>query len=799
MPRPRRPGAPEPKRRSRNGCWPCKARKVKCDEEKPSCLNCQRQGESCDYSVRLNWGGRSKRASIDSSAPILKGSRGTPVDFHAVVRLNDVESRNCSAPAVAEKRAFKEAFINFKPGDFGSSEDASPNSNATFGAFDSPRPQTSSDIALSPSQGGNAFASALQRHSPGTPASVRPVNPHTLSQEIGGTASSPADQAVDFPSLSAFVFHSNSISQPLSFLRDVSDPPRHLAVSSGTDQDNQQQYAGRTGSHEERGLSFLLNDIDEPVGPFRELTDCRETPISAAAGSPSMANRGFDCGSTSSLARPSPFSTISIDDGGDTSNSRESVAAQNKWHAYLTSVTDNYGFDSGRPDRDLTLKNDHAAIDINSAVDKASPASQAPQCNGFPVARKPNYSEYYTSPVPINIPRCLSPLPPSLLRNPINLLYFHHFLDHTSKMLVPHDCDKNPFLSVLPSMAISDSNLLNLVLAYSASHRARYLGHPEPANRIAHWVRDVFPTLRMALDASKQDITDSHLATAILLLSLKIVSPTTFEVPITWQSHLKLARDLFMACSDRLARPGNQVGAFFARWLGYIDTMGALSCRQAGPPLMLYHHVLAESSRPKSHDENCVDCFTGFSPRTGLFFIRLAQLVQQCDNERFDDFGHFRRDWHPSADIVMEADALLGDFDDLGEVVHSDPTHHVGIQADDMMSTEEAFRCAGLLHLHRRVLESSPKSFPVQDALRRLLGALDRMRLGASTEVCSLLPLFTAGCESQDPSQRMRVLDRLFELEKSGLKQIQNARRLMQQCWEEDLPWIALADGQFLG
>jgi hypothetical protein len=40
---------------------PCKARKVKCDEAHPTCLNCQRQNDVCDYSVRLNWDGRGKR------------------------------------------------------------------------------------------------------------------------------------------------------------------------------------------------------------------------------------------------------------------------------------------------------------------------------------------------------------------------------------------------------------------------------------------------------------------------------------------------------------------------------------------------------------------------------------------------------------------------------------------------------------------------------------------------------------------------------------------------------------------
>jgi hypothetical protein len=40
---------------------PCKSRKVKCDETRPTCVNCQRQGETCDYSIRLNWEGRGKK------------------------------------------------------------------------------------------------------------------------------------------------------------------------------------------------------------------------------------------------------------------------------------------------------------------------------------------------------------------------------------------------------------------------------------------------------------------------------------------------------------------------------------------------------------------------------------------------------------------------------------------------------------------------------------------------------------------------------------------------------------------
>lgn len=42
---------------------------MKCDETRPVCLNCQRQGETCDYSIRLNWEGRGKKKATEPDAP----------------------------------------------------------------------------------------------------------------------------------------------------------------------------------------------------------------------------------------------------------------------------------------------------------------------------------------------------------------------------------------------------------------------------------------------------------------------------------------------------------------------------------------------------------------------------------------------------------------------------------------------------------------------------------------------------------------------------------------------------------
>ncbi|KAK9237681.1 hypothetical protein V1525DRAFT_403467 [Lipomyces kononenkoae] len=41
--------------RSRNGCWTCRNRKVKCDEAHPKCTPCSRLGEVCDYTRQVSY------------------------------------------------------------------------------------------------------------------------------------------------------------------------------------------------------------------------------------------------------------------------------------------------------------------------------------------------------------------------------------------------------------------------------------------------------------------------------------------------------------------------------------------------------------------------------------------------------------------------------------------------------------------------------------------------------------------------------------------------------------------------
>ena len=124
-----------------------------------------------------------------------------------------------------------------------------------------------------------------------------------------------------------------------------------------------------------------------------------------------------------------------------------------------------YGLDRGFPDMDLPINNDDLALNgitptITAATGysflKAEDAIDEPNNPsefGFGL-NAPNSAHgeggYYAKPVPVAIPRSLGHLPATLRENPMNLLYFHHFLNHTARILVPHDCSENPFKSILP-------------------------------------------------------------------------------------------------------------------------------------------------------------------------------------------------------------------------------------------------------------------------------------------------------------------------------------------------------------
>lgn len=489
-----------------------------------------------------------------------------------------------------------------------------------------------------------------------------------------------------------------------------------------------------------------------------------------------------------------------------------------------------YGIDRGFPDLDIPKNQDLTALNgvtptlgtVNLDNTEAEVNNDLFSGFAFGLNTAEGFQEgqgYYSKPVTVSISRSLEPLPAMLKDNPMNLLYFHHFLNHTARILVPHDCSENPFKSILPQskrsfplpqqiltqfvVAVQDTHLLNLLLTYSASHRSRLLNHPEPDNRIALWMSDVFPTLSQALGDPSRQITNSNLATAIMLASLQILNPNTFEVSISWQDHLSIARQMITARGGaNSVKRKDKVSYFLTRWFAYLDVLGSLSGGKYDQPLFGGNYWAHDHS--DQEEDYQIDCLLGFTSRCVSILANIAELARICDGERIDPAGNIKHDWQPSPETIRQAVKLKNDLIEARQHRYQGcPHRRASTQIEDssyaveLVTTNEAFHHAGFIHVNRRILGRPSTDPEVQCAVREIVSALYKVRKGGTAEGCLLFPMFTAGCDAQEDSQKAKILERLQRMEGLGMSHVKKARALMEKVWETGMPWETLVTGDF--
>jgi hypothetical protein len=473
-----------------------------------------------------------------------------------------------------------------------------------------------------------------------------------------------------------------------------------------------------------------------------------------------------------------------------------------------------YGYDNGTPDRDIGENDDSKAIvgylptackgGYNFNPEDLARESH-PSDFGFGMRETGNY---YENLVEVWISRDLEPLPLKLRQNPMNLLYFHHFLNHTARVLVPHDDPRsNPFRTVLPQMAVKHDNLLSLLLAYSASHRARHLKYPEPSLRIAHLVQGVIADLRSLVQQSMSNpntvISTADAAASIMLASLEIISPAAIGGSIPWQHHLHIARELISRMPDGLRRiqtttQEQRVRSFLWSWFAYLDVLGSLSggpatlltptCYTTGGPPSPSPKEAALTNRPRRGDEGedhwdedmeRIDCILGFTPRCVFLLARIAELARHCEGARLrSPPTPSGGGWTPDAATRAAASALetaalrslAAPSRPCGHVHGASPLRRW--DRTQMAAANRAFHHAALIHLHRRVLGKRSAHSDVRGAAQSVLECLEHVEPGSSAELGLLFPMFTAGCELVDPVERAAILERVVSVERTGMMQV---------------------------
>ncbi|KAK3109723.1 hypothetical protein LTR53_016708 [Teratosphaeriaceae sp. CCFEE 6253] len=757
----------------------CKTRKVKCGEEKPACANCVKSEQQCDYSIRLNWGGRSR-----------KDKDGTPTEG-GFTFVSTPTAGSHPKPHSGHEHVFSAQHLAAAP------NQRPPSSHPT----DLPTPE------LTPAGEGQAVDPQLVRYDLPTPQG------HQYSpQQARAGASQPPSYAPPPPRYPMKEERSPPGSSHAG--NDFQWSPQHGAKRVKL---SPSQHA-RTVSAAVFAVPHISSIVNTPATPSSSVASNSPYPQHSTA---------LTVQDPLDLRRLSVKSLLS-DPSEDSDKPRLT-----RWDStgYRTQ-----GFDHGLPDLDLPHNDDyHALLPRSPDMRRASAAvSEVSSSSGEPDSKQIAFEPggYYAQPVPVKIPRSWEPLPQEL-QNPMNLLYFHHFINHTGRIMVPHDCPENPYRSVLPQMAIANRHLLHLLLTYSASHRARLLDHPEPANRIANWMADVLPALRQALnEPSSPGVTDPRdptslapLATAIMLASLEIVSPNTFAVSIPWQNHLQIARQLIVAKGGLHHLAQKADGArdkaifFLSRWFAYLDVLGSLSGSKQDQPL--YGAYLEDGGglwlvNRSDAEIYQIDCFFGFSGRCIALLAQVAELAGECDKLRIDPItNQVKVGWRPSEAMRSQAGELQKRLRASATTVYrgcahagvsprSPDTAHAneGKSEQDIAeiyATNEAYHWAGLLHLSRRVLALPSDDAEVQENVRRILDSLQKVRRGSTAESCLLFPMFSAGCEARTVGERAVFMERLRGIEGWGLQHVGRARALMQEVWDTGKPWETLVNGEFFG
>ena len=513
---------------------PCKARKIKCGEEKPKCQNCERQSETCDYSIRLNWEGRSKRkggdiilqtssvvqhqgvvspiGDIDLHSP--QNSRGSQFETSPIA-LGSPESQGSSqsrrirgrAPLLAEagglqsprteihaQHAVSSPELSLAPASSASTLDPALARMQNNGIANQLEPMSFvGNVVGQSGQGSRDSFSAVQLSrirdpghnvsypSPADSNAESPLNYLSTMNFPGGSHVSLPDPQMPPPFQSSFsprAFPSNSRKGQEDVPFHTLHRSKRLRLSPTLDPADsiQRNQAGPYGVY---SIGASLKSLAPHTLPHTMQTAYHSSfnvntgiPLTPAASSVASEDNYVRSASKPSsqvlqdspdLRRLSVKSLLSDDSPAD-SGTESTMPASPYIASSASTPVSNYGVDRGFPDLDLPNNNDSIALNGSTPSlstadlygceqDGASGDNETPAEFGFGLHgthTAHGHGGYYAKPVIVTIPRSLGHLPSALQENPMNMLYFHHFLNHTARILVPHDCSENPFKSILP-------------------------------------------------------------------------------------------------------------------------------------------------------------------------------------------------------------------------------------------------------------------------------------------------------------------------------------------------------------
>jgi hypothetical protein len=162
----------------------------------------------------------------------------------------------------------------------------------------------------------------------------------------------------------------------------------------------------------------------------------------------------------------------------------------------------------------------------------------------------------------------------------------------------------------------------------------------------------------------------------------------------------------------------------------------------------------------------------------------VATLIKECQCTRFDEAqDRVKLRWQPLDSHGHRARSLIERLRKSSQRRVS-PCPHEAVSSprspqtphstdlQELMSVNVIYHWAGIIQLHRRVLNTPQESREVIFAIDKVLELLSTMRAGSPAEACMLFPIFSAGCEARDSERISAFRRRTKDISMLGMRQV---------------------------
>ncbi|KAL4883202.1 fungal-specific transcription factor domain-containing protein [Aspergillus karnatakaensis] len=325
------------------------------------------------------------------------------------------------------------------------------------------------------------------------------------------------------------------------------------------------------------------------------------------------------------------------------------------------------------------------------------------------------------------------------------------------------------FLDRLLSAAMETPHLLYALLASSDSHaRRRMASHTESDQTALQFTNDAIAGLRTALSDGRGARQRVEMAMTAMALSTNDVCNGNLDV---FRMHLQGVRGMLasgLLNSGNSHSQGDSFAVYLFKWFAALDVSAGLSLFHRSSLLSgdLYASSREILDRTSDGYNEYVDDVCGYSLALLPILAEIGELARQ------------------------RAEALETQ-------IHSLPQPRASVQERsevteaELRTSHSAFIHTALLHLHRRV-QLLPKHHPtVRDDVRCILSTICRVRPFSTANILLLWPIFTAGCETDDLSERGVIDGRMGNMQAMGMGNFTRAREVLNRFWQAntDLRW----------